>query len=125
LGEVVVNSGGNYSMGAMRCVTTIKSYKVTTARIRTAINDSIKIFPNSVQRGEAFSVALKLTPAKSYTLQVVDVTGRLVLQQQINANSKLTTQNIQSSEQWSSGVYFIRVIGNGNQLISASRFVVE
>ncbi|MEO7490145.1 MAG: T9SS type A sorting domain-containing protein, partial [Ferruginibacter sp.] len=64
-------------------------------------------------------------PAKSHTLQVVDVTGRLMLQQQLNATSKLITQNIQSSEQWSSGIYFIRVIGNGNQLISASRFVVE
>jgi hypothetical protein len=126
LGEVVVNSGDyRVTKGAMICVTTIKTYRVTAARFKSAINDSIKIFPNPVQRGASFSVALKLKPANNYTLQVVDVTGRLVLQQQINATAKLVTQNIQSSERWSSGVYFIRVIGNGNQLISASRFVVE
>ncbi|MDN3659184.1 carboxypeptidase-like regulatory domain-containing protein [Ferruginibacter paludis] len=124
---VVVNSGGyNITVGLMRCVTTIKTYKVTAARLKTAINDSIKIFPNPVQRGSSFSVALKLKPANNYyTLQVVDATGRLVLQQQINASAKLTTQNIKSSEQWSGGIYFIRIIGNGNKLISASRFVVE
>lgn len=129
LGEVVVNSTVDkqvcFTMGAMMSITRIKTYKVAAARLKTAITDSIKIFPNPVRRGAAFSVALKLTPAKSYTLQVVDVTGRLMLQQQLNATSKLITQNIQSSEQWSSGVYFIRVIGNSNQLISASRFMVE
>jgi hypothetical protein len=126
LDAVVVNSGGyNITVGMMRCVTTIKAYKVTAARLKTAINDSIKIFPNPVQRGASFSVALKLKPANNYTLQVMDVTGRLLQQQQINATAKLITQNMQSSEQWSSGVYFIRIICNGNQLVSASRFVVE
>jgi hypothetical protein len=110
--------------GLSVCVRTSK-YKLAQKRLMTAINDSIKTFPNPVQRGSSFSVTLKLTPANNYTLQVVDVTGRLVLQQQINASVKLTTQNIQSSEQWSGGIYFIRIIGNGNQLISASRFVVE
>ncbi|CAN5581610.1 hypothetical protein BH11BAC5_BH11BAC5_28880 [soil metagenome] len=126
LGEVVVNSGDYHvTKGAMRCVTSITTYRLTSVRLKTAITDSIKIFPNPVQRGAAFSVALKLKPANNYTLQVVDATGRLVLQQQINATSKLTTQNMQCSQQWSGGIYFIRAIGNGNQLISASRFVVE
>lgn len=129
LGEVVVNSDVAkrvcVTMGGIATVSSIKTYKVAAARLKTAINDSIKIFPNPVQRGAVFSVALKLKPANNYTLQVVDVTGRLLLQQQINALVKLTTQNIQSSEQWSGGVYFIRIIDNSNQLISASRFVVE
>lgn len=126
LDEVVINSGGyRVTMGAMRCVTTIKIYKITAARLKTIITDSVKIFPNPVQRGAAFSVALKLKTANKYTLQVVDATGRLLLQQQINATAKLITQNIQSNPQWSSGIYFIRVICSGNQLISASRFVVE
>ncbi|MDB5276088.1 MAG: C-terminal target protein [Ferruginibacter sp.] len=129
LDAVVVNSNVDkrlcFRLGGVSTVYSIKTYKVTAARLKTVITDSIKIFPNPVQRGASFSVALKLKPANNYTLQVVDVTGRLVLQQQINASAKLTTQNIQSSEQWSSGIYFIRVIGNGNQLISASRFVAE
>lgn len=126
LEEVVVKSVGyNVTVRLMRCVTTIKTYKVTAARLMTAINDSIKIFPNPVQRGSSFSVALKLKQANSYTLQVVDVTGMLVLQQQINVIAKLTIQNIQCSQQWSSGVYFIRIIGDGNKLIFVSRFVVE
>lgn len=126
LDEVVVKSGGyNVTVGLMRCVTTIKAYKVTAARLMTAINDSIKIFPNPMQRGATFSVALKLKPANNYTLQVVDVTGRLLLQQQINATAKQIIQSMQCSEQWSGGIYFIRIIGNGNKLISTSRFVVE
>jgi hypothetical protein len=129
LGEVLVSSFvSNKLIGRMGGISVgirINKYELAQKRLKTAITDSIKIFPNPVRRGATFSVALKLKPAYNYTLQVVDVTGRLVLQQQLNAISKLTTQNMQSSEQWSGGIYFIRVIGNGNQLISASRFVVE
>jgi hypothetical protein len=129
LDGVVVNSIVDkhvcVTMGAMMSITRIKTYKVTAARLKTAINDSIKIFPNPVKRGASFSVALKLKPGNNYTLQVLDITGRLVLQQQINATAKLATQNIQCGEQWSGGIYFIRIIGNAGKLISASRFVVD
>jgi hypothetical protein len=130
IGDVIVKSTigerriGRIAGGLSICVKTNK-YQLAQKRFMTTINDSIKIFPNPVRRGSLFSAALKLKKASSCTLQVADAAGMLVMQKQINTASKTSIQNIQCSPQWSSGVYFIRVIGIDKRLVAVSRFVVE
>ena len=127
LSEVIVVSDDYRSkrMGAMSIITRINQYTLASTRIITAINDSIKIYPNPVQRGTSFSVTLKLKQTGNYTLQVVDAAGRLMMQQQINAIAKTHSENIQCNDQWSSGIYFLRVVGYGNKLRANSRFAVK
>lgn len=129
LGEVVVNSNaGKYLsgvMGGLMVSVRINKYTLASTRLITAINDSIKIYPNPVQRGSSFSVALKLKQKGNYTLQVVDAAGRLLMQQQINSNGKTHQQNIQCNEKWNNGIYFLRVAGYGNKLAANSRFVIK
>ena len=129
LKEVCVKSSidpGSFQMvGGISMRTSIRKTTLFKAKIVTALNDSLKIFPNPVERGNTFTAELKLKQTGDYVLQVVDVTGRLVWQQQINVASKIHNQNIECNAAWISGIYFLRVIGNGNKLISTSNFLVK
>lgn len=129
LGEVVVNSNaGKYLcgvVGGLMVSVRINKYTLASTRLITALNDSIKIYPNPVPRGSSFSVTLKLKQTGNYTLQVVDAAGRLLMQQQINIIGKTHQQNIQCNEKWNSGIYFLRVAGYGNKLAANSRFVIK
>lgn len=129
LGEVVVKSNADKSlggiMGGFMTSVRINKYSLASTRIITAINDSIKIYPNPVQRGTSFSVTLKLKQKGNHTLQIVDAAGRLMMQQQINAIAKLHAANIQCNGKWSNGIYFLRVLSHGNKLTANSRFVIQ
>jgi TonB-dependent SusC/RagA subfamily outer membrane receptor len=97
----------------------------TIATVKTLLNNSIKVYPNPVQRNTAFSVALKLKQAGNYSMQVTDVSGRILLQQKFNAISKDHTEKIMGDSRWAAGVYYIRVFDNKNQLISKTSFIFE
>lgn len=126
LGEVVIVSDINQRrMGAMSIITRTSRCTLESTRLITALNNSIKIYPNPVPRGTSFSVALKLKQTGNYTLQIVDASGKLLMQQQINMNGKIYQQNIQCHEQWNSGIYFLRVAAYGNKLAANSRFVIK
>ncbi len=129
LGEVVVASNAGQMIrgrvGGVCISSTINKYSLLSNRLMTAINDSIKISPNPVQRGAQFSTSLKLKEPGRYILQVVDAAGRIVEQQQLNAVSTKHQQKIICGNAWSSGVYFLRVLGYENKLVSNSRFVVK
>ena len=126
LGEVVLKSDDRYGRkGNMGMIMIVTRYTHFNNRIVTALNDSLKIFPNPVEHGNTFTAALKLKQTGAYVLQVVDVTGRLIWQQQINIASKIHNQNIECNAAWISGIYFLRVIGNGNKVISTSKFLMK
>lgn len=126
LGEVVIVSDVNRRrMGAMSTITRISRYTLASTRLITALNDSIKIYPNPVPRGTSFSVSLKLNQTGNYILQVVDAAGKLLMQQQINIIGKIHQQNILCNEKWNSGIYFLRVAGYGNKLVANSRFEIK
>ncbi|MBC7688182.1 MAG: carboxypeptidase-like regulatory domain-containing protein [Aquabacterium sp.] len=112
-------------LGGISMRTSVRKTTLFKAKIVTALNDSLKIFPNPVERGNTFTAALRLKQSGAYVLQVVDVTGRLVWQQQINVASKIHNQNIECNAAWITGIYFLRVIGNGNKVISTSKFLVK
>lgn len=126
LGEVVIVGDVNRSRtGAMSTITRISRYTLASTRLITALNDSIKIYPNPVPRGTSFSVTLKLKQTGNYTLQVVDAAGKLLMQQQINIIGKIHQQNILCNEKLNSGIYFLRVAGYRYKLVANSRFVIK
>jgi TonB-dependent SusC/RagA subfamily outer membrane receptor len=131
LNEVVVNSGG-----LITCSTTAGGISYTNiyedsflgdtiATVKTLITDSIKVYPNPVQRNTGFSVALKLKQAGNYSLQVTDASGRILLLQKFNTGSKNHTEKVLSDSRWAGGIYYIRVFDAQNKLVSKSSFIVQ
>lgn len=129
--EVVVTSGCGYRKiaGAM---TYSRSYKYSVSNItdsiaamKTWLSSSVKVYPNPVQRSNVFSIALKLPEAGFYNLQVTDISGKVLLKQQLSANTKAHTTQMPADSRWAAGLYYIRVFDTKNKLISKSSFIVK
>lgn len=62
-------------------------------------------------------------------MQIVDITGRIVLQKQISTSSKDHLEKIETDGRWPAGIYFLNVYksdgGQQGRLISAVSFVVQ
>ncbi len=129
LKEVVVfDYSSRVIKGAMGSVSYVRStslYKDVKARVSTILTDSIKVYPNPVEPGGSFHVALKLKQTGNHQIQITDAAGRTILQKQINAAAKEYKEIINADSKWSGGVYYIRVFDNKNQLISKSSFIVR
>jgi hypothetical protein len=111
-------------MGAMIKGVTVKTNATDSLRmLANKITGAIKVYPNPVQEGEPFNVALKLKKAGLYLMQVTDATGRIVLQKQINANSSEYKEKIVPDSRWSSGAYYISIIDNKNKVVNKSSFI--
>lgn len=97
----------------------------TIAIVKTLLTNSIKVYPNPVQRNTSFSVALQLKQAGNYSMQVTDASGRILLQQKFNDVAKDHTEKVMSNSRWVGGVYYIRVFDAQHKLINKSSFIIQ
>lgn len=97
----------------------------TIATVKTLLTDSIKVYPNPVQRNTAFSVSLKLKQAGNYSMEVTDVLGRILLNKKFNTVAKVHTEEIVGDSRWTGGVYYIRIFDAKNKLINKSSFIAQ
>ncbi len=130
LKEVVVASefGIKRRAGGMGVVCFVEKQSVLAelrAGVQTMLTDSLKIYPNPVERGNGLNVSLKLKRAGEHYIQLSDASGRVVLQKQVNAASGTHTEMLVTRHQWSAGVYYIRVFDARNRLVSKSSFIVR
>ena len=93
--------------------------------LATKINGTLKVYPNPVKKGDAFNIALKLKDAGAYNAQIIDASGRMMLQQPIVAGTKQYTGQLQTSNTWSSGVYYIRILNSDNKMVSTNSVLVQ
>ena len=101
--------------------TFIDSVKLITAKVTGAI----KIYPNPIQKGNSFTLSLKLKQAGMYNIQIVDAAGRVVLQKQTIALVKKHTEQMQASSTWSSGIYYVRIFNDKNNFINTNSFSLQ
>ncbi|MEO6231854.1 MAG: T9SS type A sorting domain-containing protein [Ferruginibacter sp.] len=94
-------------------------------KIKTALTDSLRIYPNPVSRGNEMQVALKLKSPGNYTMQILDLSGKIIFQQTVNAINKRQVSKVQCDNSWSSGMYMMRILGPDVALVSVARFVVK
>lgn len=113
------------STGGLTIIRKNPAHNEIMARVNTLLTDSIKVFPNPVQRGASFTISLKLKQTGNHQIQVADAAGRIILQKQINAVAKEYAEMLPADNKWSGGLYYIRVFDNKNQLISKSSFIVR
>jgi CarboxypepD_reg-like domain/Secretion system C-terminal sorting domain len=90
--------------------------------IVSKINGTIKIAPNPIQKGNAFTLTLKLKQTGTYNIQIANAAGQIVLQRQTYATAKEFTQQISTDSRWASGIYYIKVTDDKNNFISTSSF---
>lgn len=113
-------------MGSMVSGLTVKTtFTDTIKSIATKITGAVKIYPNPIQRGNSFSLSLKLKQAGMYNIQIVDAAGRVVLQKQTVALAKTHTEQMQTNSIWSSGIYYVRIFNDKNNFISTNSFSLQ
>ncbi len=110
--------------GISSCVRTTRASN-WSVKVKTALTDSLKIYPNPVSKGNEMKVAIKLKKPGSYTLQIIDLSGKLIYQQTVKSADKQSVSKVQCESAWSSGVYVMRILGSAGDLISVARFVVK
>jgi hypothetical protein len=132
--EVIIRTyDGNTTKGSMVCTKTVMggmSYGITVKRtftdslksIAAKINGTIKISPNPIQKGNAFTLTLKLKQTGTYNIQIANAAGQIVLQRQTYATAKEFTQQIPTDGRWASGIYYIKVTDDKNNFIGTSSF---
>ncbi len=128
LEEVIVHSATNYLggiLGGMSMSVKVNRTIELPKRLITAISDSIRIYPSPVKRGNTFKVALKLKRSGRHGIQVIDITGRIIFQQAIDADVQRFNSEIVCSNAWNAGVYSMRVLSADGRLLSVSRFLIE
>ncbi|TXH28373.1 MAG: T9SS type A sorting domain-containing protein [Cyclobacteriaceae bacterium] len=112
-------------MGSVRIVQKQRLLAETKAGLATLLGDSLKIYPNPVQRGQSFQVALKLKDAGYYHVQVTDASGKIVWQQVAGITARDQQVQVAADPRWAAGLYYIRIYNNKTSLIRKSSFIVQ
>jgi CarboxypepD_reg-like domain/Secretion system C-terminal sorting domain len=132
--DVIIKTyDGNITKGRMVCTSTVMggmSYGLTIKRtftdsiksIVSKVNGTMKISPNPIQKGNAFTLTLKLKQTGTYNIQIANAAGQVVLQRQTYATAKEFTQQIPTDGRWASGIYYVRITDEKNNFISTSSF---
>jgi hypothetical protein len=129
--SVVVTSGtickkGMMTTGAMTSVMHFeRTYLDTLALVKTKITGALKIYPNPIKKGNAFTLTCKLKETGKYDIQIFDASGKIVLQKQIIAASKIYSEQLQTSNNWSSAIYYLRVFDSKNKMIGTNNFFIR
>jgi len=89
------------------------------------IGDSkINIYPNPVTNSQ-FTIQFNDLAAGSYTVRITDVTGRQVIQQEVNVGGDKQSQLIKLPASSAGGVYLVKVTDPGNKSVFSTKIVVQ
>jgi len=86
---------------------------------------SVKVYPNPVVRGNSMNLELSLKETGDYKLEILDMSGRVVLVQPLPVNEKKQTSQISTSNAWSSGIYWLRITGQHTKSIYQSKILLQ
>jgi len=125
--EVVLRPFLTGRVGGMRVVR--YSYKKIVAdTIKSCLPNlkpRIKIYPDPVIKGSSFNIHMQLRQTGNCTIQINDAAGRLMNEQKINVGAKEWKQNIITNSNWSSGLYFVKVLDEKGKLLDTETLVVQ
>lgn len=110
-------------------VTGNKPKETSTEMIsRTIVGNSgdgkINIYPNPVTNNQ-FVIQFNQLDAGTYTIQVTDVTGRQVVQQQVNVSGENQAQTVKLNSTASKGIYMVKVSDQGSKAVFTTKVVVQ
>ena len=92
--------------------------------IREVYNERIAAYPNPVSEGMV-KVNFEKQPKGNYSIQLVDLVGRVLLTKQINiaGDNQLETLNI--DQKAAQGFYLLRVINSNKKVVLAKKLLID
>ncbi len=90
----------------------------------TAKNNSILVYPNPVTDG-LVKLAFNNQPAGKYNVQVLDMSGKMLMSQDITINSKAQVQEIKLPASMAKGNYLVKVTGGGAESNIVTKLAVQ
>ncbi len=87
-------------------------------------DNRISIFPNPVTANQ-FNIQFTDTEAGSYTVQVTDMMGRQLMQQNVTVSGDNQVQQIKLKSSVSKGVYLVKVTDAASKSIFSTKIVVQ
>ena len=88
-------------------------------------SNTIRVYPNPVARGNASIISLNLQQGGTFSIQVTDLTGRVVLQKKVTSAAKSFMDKIETEGSWPAGIYFINVFDEKNKRVGKINFSVQ
>jgi hypothetical protein len=108
----------------------VKNNNVATSVMgRNAINEvigdgKISLYPNPVTNNE-FVVRFSQQEAGNYSILVTDVTGRQVVQQQVNVSADGQSQSVRLAGSSAKGIYMVKVVDQNAKTVFNTKVVVQ
>jgi len=87
-------------------------------------NNSIVVYPNPVTDG-LVKLAFNNQPAGRYNVQVLDMSGKMIMSQDITINSKSQVQEIKLPASIAKGNYLLKVSGGGIEASTVTKLAVQ
>lgn len=88
------------------------------------VNNGISVYPNPVTNG-LVKVTFTDQPAGRYSLELIDITGKLIQSKEINVNSSMHIEEVRIPKSVSGGNYLLKINGMNNNVSVANKLVVQ
>ena len=90
----------------------------------SAVNNGIAIYPNPVTNG-LVKISFANQPAGRYSLELIDVTGKLIKTQEINIGNGMQVEEMRIPASVGRGSYLLKVTGINNKVSFTNKLVVQ
>ena len=88
------------------------------------INNGISVYPNPVTNG-LVKVTFADQPAGKYSVELIDITGKLIQSKEINVNSSMHIEEVRIPRSVSGGSYLLKINGVNNNVSVTNKLIVQ
>jgi hypothetical protein len=94
------------------------------AQQQVKYSNRVQVYPNPV-RANVFKLEFTNLSKGAYTVELVDIAGRQVLQQKINLSFKEQVQNFNLSPAQAKGIYMVKVLDLNKKAVFEQKIIVQ
>lgn len=88
------------------------------------VNSGISVYPNPVTNG-LVKVTFADQPVGKYSVELIDITGKLIQSKEINVNSNMHIEEVRIPRSVSGGNYLLKINGKNNNVSVTNKLVVQ
>jgi hypothetical protein len=86
---------------------------------------NIGVYPNPVSLGGVMKVSFADQPGGKYTMQFMDLSGKLISSRQVTVTNKMHIEPYELPEAMAKGNYLLKVVNDENKVIGINKIVVQ
>jgi hypothetical protein len=106
-------------------VTQAQARKEKEELLNSLTKSNISVYPNPVQLGGSMKVSFADQPTGKYTMQFMDMSGKLISSRQVTVGNKMQVESYELPEAMAKGNYMLKVVGDDNKVISINKIIVQ